>query len=418
MGYKTPAEPDSGSATPLSGIRVLELSHMIMGPSCGLVLGDLGADVIKIEPAPTGDKSRRLSGHGVGIFAAFNRNKRSICVDLAKPSGLALVHRLIANADVLVENFRPGAMEKLGLGFEELSGRNPRLIYCACKGFLPGPYEQRAAVDEVVQMMGGLAYMTGPPGRPLRAGASVNDITGGVFGALAVLAALLERGRTGKGSLVRSGLFETNMMFVAQHMATAAIMGRNPPSFGDPEGAKPWPIYDVFETAHPGEQIFVGVVTDTQWRDFCRAFGLEDLLQNPTLASKEARAQERPAILNRVRPLFHRASRAALMEKLERLGLPFAPLARPADLFDDPHLIASGGFVPTDLTITQPAPAQPTANLPALPLTLSGRRASLRRQPPKAGEHSVEIAREAGLSDEEIRALMLEGALAQAASAP
>jgi crotonobetainyl-CoA:carnitine CoA-transferase CaiB-like acyl-CoA transferase len=417
MVDKTPADTNSGSATPLAGIRVLELSHMIMGPCCGQVLGDLGADVIKIEPIPTGDKSRQLTGHGVGIFAAFNRNKRSICVDLRKPSGLALVHQLAATADVLVENFRPGAMEKLGLGFDALSALNSRLIYCACKGFLPGPYEHRPAVDELVQMMGGLAYMTGLPGRPLRAGASVNDVMGGVFGALAILAALLERDRTGKGSLVRSGLFETNMVFVAQHMAAAAILGRNPPPFGDPEGTRPWPIYDVFDTADPGEQIFVGVVTDSQWRDFCRAFDLDDLLQDPALASKEARAQARPAILSRVRPLFHGARKAALMEKLERLGLPFAPLARPADLFDDPHLIASGGLVPTDLTVAQHAPARPTANLPGLPLTLSGSRTSLRRQPPRAGEHSIEIAREAGLSDEEIRALMLEGALAEAASA-
>jgi crotonobetainyl-CoA:carnitine CoA-transferase CaiB-like acyl-CoA transferase len=395
---------------------VLEFSHMIMGPSCGLVLGDLGADVIKIEPAPAGDNSRQLTGHGIGIFPAFNRNKRSICVDLKKPSGLALVQQLVTTADVVLENFRPGAMDKLGLGFQALSSINSRLVYCACKGFLPGPYEQRAALDEVVQMMGGLAYMTGPPGRPLRAGASVNDILGGVFAALAVLAALMERARTGKGSLVQSGLFETNLVFMAPHMAAAAILGRDPPSYGDPAGERPWPVYDIFDTADAGEQVFVGVVTDTQWRDFCRAFNLEDLLHDPTLASKDARAQERPAILNRVRPLFRALTKAALMEKLERLGLPFAPIARPTDLFDDPHLIASGDLVPTDLTVTQHAPAQKTANLPGLPLTLSGRRAGLRRQPPRAGEHSIEIAREVGLSEGQIRALILEGALAQATS--
>ncbi len=418
MAYEKPADSSSSTASvaTLAGVRVLEFSHMIMGPSCGLVLGDLGADIIKIEPAPAGDNSRQLTGYGIGIFPAFNRNKRSICVDLKKPSGLALVYQLAASADVVLENFRPGAMDKLGLGFEALSRLNSRLIYCACKGFLPGPYEHRAALDEVVQMMGGLAYMTGPPGRPLRAGASVNDITGGVFAALAVLAALLERGRTGKGSLVQSGLFETNMMFVGQHMAAAAILGSDPPSYADPAGERPWPIYDIFDTADAGEQVFVGVVTDTQWRDFCRAFQLEDLLEDPALASKEARAQERPAILGRVRPLFRKATKAALMEKLEQLGLPFAPIARPADLFDDPHLIASGGLVATDLTVTQPAPAQTWANLPGLPLTLSGQRASLRRQPPRAGEHSIEIAREAGLSDADIRTLILEGAMTQAPS--
>src|SRR4051794_38342676 len=231
--------PDAAARpTPLSGIRVIEFT-LVMGPSCGMTLADLGADVIKIEPAPKGDNTRKLTGPATGFFPTFNRNKRSLAVDMKKPAGLALVRRLAKTADVLVENFRPGAMDRLGLGYAALSELNPRLIYCSCKGFLPGPYEHRAALDEVVQMMGGLAFMTGPPGRPLRAGSSVNDIMGGMFGVIAILASLREREATGRGGLVQSGLFETNMVLVAQHMAQAAIDGCDPPTFADRNKVRP-----------------------------------------------------------------------------------------------------------------------------------------------------------------------------------
>ena len=272
----SPPAAEAPLPAPLAGLRVIEFSHMVMGPSCGMVLADLGADVVKIEPAPGGDNTRRLSGPAVGFFSTFNRNKRSLCIDVKRPSGLALVRRLIADADVLIENFRPGAMDKLGLGHYAMLELNPRLVYCSCKGFLPGPYEHRTALDEVVQMMGGLAYMTGPPGQPLRAGSSVNDIMGGLFASVAILAALRERETTGRGGLVQSGLFETNMVLVAQHMARAAIDGRDPPSMAEKTQTRTWPIYDVFDTAEPGAQVFVGVVTETQWRGFCEAFGLAD----------------------------------------------------------------------------------------------------------------------------------------------
>lgn len=400
---------------PLAGVRVLEFSHMVMGPSCGMVLADLGADVVKVEPAPAGDNTRRLTGPAIGFFPTFNRNKRSLCVDLKRPAGRALVRRLAADADAVIENFRPGAMDKLGLGFAALSEGNPRLVYCSLKGFLPGPYEHRAALDEVVQMMGGLAYMTGPPGRPLRAGSSVNDIMGGLFGALAIVAALRERDATGRGGLVQSGLFETNMALVAQHMAYAALEGQNPRPFGDPDMPKPWPIYDVFDTADAGEQVFVGVVTDTQWRAFCRAFGLDDLAADPALAAMGQLARARSRILPRVAEVFRALPKAELMARCEALGLPFAPIARPADLFDDPHLLASGGLLPVDLSGAEAAPAaasaRPGAGLPGLPISLPSGRPGLRRQPPRPGEHGGEIAREAGLSDAEAAALFADGTL-------
>lgn len=407
---------------PLRGIRVLEFSHMIMGPSCAMVLADLGADVVKVEPGPDGDNTRRLTGAAIGFYPTFNRNKRSICLDLKQPAGIALARRLAAGADVLVENFRPGAMDKLGLGYAALSALNPRLVYCSCKGFLPGPYEHRAALDEVVQMMGGLAYMTGPPGRPLRTGASVNDVMGGLFGVVAVMAALRERDATGRGAHVQSGLFETNMVLVAQHMAGAAITGRDPPPFADPAMGKPWTVYDVFDTADPGAQVFVGVVTETQWRGFCTAFGLHDLLADPALATQSQRVADRSRFLPRIAAVFAALPKAELMARAEALGLPFAPIAKPADLFDDPHLQASGGLLPTDLTGAEGAPggapAQETAALPALPVSVDGSRLGLRRQPPRPGEHGMEVAREAGLSESEVAALVAQGALSVPGPAP
>jgi crotonobetainyl-CoA:carnitine CoA-transferase CaiB-like acyl-CoA transferase len=405
------ATASAPSTLPLAGIRVVEFSHMVMGPSCGMVLADLGADVIKIEPAPAGDNTRRLTGPAIGFFPTFNRNKRSLCVDMKKPRGRALVQKLVESADVVLENFRPGAMDKLGLGYADLAKINPRLVYCSCKGFLPGPYEHRAALDEVVQMMGGLAYMTGLPGQPLRAGSSVNDIMGGLFAVIAVLAALRERDSTGKGGLVQSGLFETNMVLVAQHMARAAIEGKEPPPFGDPKMEKPWPLYDVFNTADPDAQVFVGVVTDTQWRSFCESFGLADLLTDPELITMQKLAAARSRILPRVAEVFSKLSKKELMARCEKLGLPFAPIARPGELFDDPHLQASGGLLPIDLSRSHATNGASVAELPGLPLSFQAGRLGLRRQPPRVGEHGPEIAREVGMVEQEISALMADGTI-------
>ena len=363
---------------------------MVMGPTCGLVLADLGADVVKVEP-PAGDNTRRLTGSGAGFFTAFNRNKRSLAVDLkdaaVKDGGNAAVRALAHRADVLVENFRPGALDKLGLGPSLLRAENPRLIYCSLKGFLPGPYEHRVALDEVVQMMGGLAYMTGPPGQPLRAGSSAIDIMGGLCGAIAILGALEERHRTGRGAHVQSGLFESVALLMAQHMAQYAVSGQEPPPMSTRQVA--WPIYDIFETADQG-QLFVGVVTDTQWRLFCEAFGLRELAGDPSLASQADRVAARPRTVPVVAAALRRHSRAELVARLEQLGLPYAPIARPVELFDDPHLLASGGLVAVTL------PGGGTTRLPALPVAFDGERPPLRRDPPGVGEHTTEILRELG----------------------
>jgi crotonobetainyl-CoA:carnitine CoA-transferase CaiB-like acyl-CoA transferase len=391
------------TTTPLGGLRVVEFAHMLMGPCCGLVLADLGADVIKVEPAPAGDNTRRLRGAGQGFFAMANRNKRSLAVDLKSGAGRDLVLRLLDGADALIENFRPGALDALGFSWEALSARNPRLIYCSLKGFLPGPYAHRVALDEVVQMMGGLAYMTGLPGRPMRAGSSVNDILGGTFGALGILAAVEERHRTGRGQHIQSGLFETNAILVAQHMAQAAITGEAPPPMGIRRPA--WPIYDIFDTAD-GEQVFVGVVTDTQWRLFCDSFCLPELLADPTLATQADRVAARERTVPAAAAAFRRYTKPALMARCEELGLPYAPIARPAELFDDPHLLASGGL----LEVSLPDDGRRVA-LPALPLALDGARAGLRHDLPRTGEHGAEIARELGYGEAEIARLRAEAGL-------
>lgn len=378
------------AALPLAGIRVVEFTHMVMGPSAGVILADLGADVVKVEPEG-GDQTRRLLGSGAGYFPMFNRNKRSICLDLKAEEGLAIARRLCAGADIVIENFRPGTLDRLGLGYESLKDENPGLIHCAAKGFLSGPYEHRTALDEVTQMMGGLAYMTGPPGRPLRAGSSVIDITGGMFGVIGILAALERRHRTGQGGTVKCALYETTAFLVGQHMAQMAVTGKAAQPM--PVRISAWAIYDVFDTAIEGEQLFLGVVSDGQWRTFCDAFGLEELGSNPGYATNNQRVEARDTILPLVRAHIAQFSRAALIGKLEGAGLPFAPIARPDELFDDPHLAQSGGLLP--LTI----PGGEKTALPALPIEFDGERLPLRHDIPAAGADAAAILEEIGWAD-------------------
>ncbi|MDQ5980525.1 MAG: hypothetical protein QG602_3502 [Verrucomicrobiota bacterium] len=384
---------------PLQGIRVVEFTHMVMGPAVGAMLASLGADVVRVEPVG-GDSTRRLLGSGAGYFPMYNRHKQSICLDLKSSDGLTVARDLVAGADVLIENFRPGALDRLGLGYDAVSEINPRLIYCSEKGFLPGPYENRTALDEVAQMMGGLAYMTGPPGRPLRAGASVIDVTGGMFGVIAILAAINERHQTGRGQLVQSALFETTVYLIGQHMAQKAVTGKA----ADPMPARisAWAIYDVFETRD--DPIFIGVVTDGLWEKFCKLFELDDLWADETIRANNARVQARERILPRIRELISGFTRAELIARLEGTGLPFAPIARPQDMFDDPHLNASGGLEPVTLTDgTQTA-------LPALPIMLGGRRPRAGSTLPGPGADTRAVLAGLGYAPERIDALLAGGA--------
>jgi crotonobetainyl-CoA:carnitine CoA-transferase CaiB-like acyl-CoA transferase len=392
------------SELPLADVKVVEFSHMVMGPSAGLILADLGAHVTKIEPLG-GDNTRRLKGSGAGYFCMYNRNKRSICVDLKSDRGNALARKLVGIADVVVENFRPGAMDKLGYGYEDLARENPALIYCSARGFLSGPYEHRTALDEVAQMMGGLAYMTGLPGRPMRAGASVIDVTGGMFAVIGILAALQMRHQTGRGQHVASSLFESTVFLMGQHMAQQAVLG---------EPAKPmsirtsaWSIYDIF-TSKDEQQVFVAVVSDTQWRNFCGHFGLTTFADDESLATNAARVSQRERIIPAVQDLFSKLTKSELMTKLEACGLPYAGVGRPADLFDDPHLLASGGLL--DVTI----PGGDPIRLPALPIQMDGHRFGVTRDIPSQGQDIAEVLQEAGYSDIEIDELIAQGVVSRA----
>jgi crotonobetainyl-CoA:carnitine CoA-transferase CaiB-like acyl-CoA transferase len=358
--------------------------------------------VVKIEPVGQGDNTRRLPGSGAGFFQAFNRNKRSLALDVKAAKGLAFAKRLVARADVLTENFRPGGLDRLGLGYEALKPDNPGLIYCSLKGFLSGPYENRAALDEVVQMMGGLAYMTGPPGRPLRAGAPVNDIMGGMFAVIGIQAALLERARTGRGQLVRSALFENNAFLVSPHMAQFAVTGR--PAAPMPARTSAWGIYDVFDT-RDGNQIFIAVVTDTQWRAFCEAFGEPAMLADASLATNPLRVAARDRLLPRLRELFKNLGRAEISRICEAASIGFAPIRRPDELLDDPHLACPGAMIEVAL------PQGGSTPIPALPIEMNGRRLKKRLDIPRVGEHSADIARELGCEPELIAELIAEGVL-------
>jgi len=383
------------SLRPLSGIKVIEMTHMVMGPAVGSILGDLGADVIKIEPV-TGDKTRKLKKSGSGYFLTYNRNKRSIALDIKSSEGREVVLSLLSTADIFIENFRPGAMDKLGFGHKELEAINPQLIYCSAKGFLNGPYQHRTALDEVAQMMGGLAYMTGPPGQPLRAGSSVIDIMGGMFGVIAILAALQERQKTEKGQKVTSSLYENVVYLMGQHMAQTATTGEAPPPMSVRVSA--WAVYDIFEAKNQ-EQIFIGVVSDSQWKSFCQSFGLVDFIDDKDMDINSGRVEKRDIIIPKLQELFKTFTKKELMEKLDQTGLPFAPINKPEDLFDDPHLNESGGLLKIDI------PDGGSTKLPAMPIEMNERRFDVRQQVPKVGEHSKEILEEIGLSDEVIQSL-------------
>jgi crotonobetainyl-CoA:carnitine CoA-transferase CaiB-like acyl-CoA transferase len=391
------------SDLPYSGLRVVEFTHMVMGPTCGMILADLGAEVIKVEPLE-GDSTRRLLGSGAGFFGTFNRNKRSLALDLKHPQGQEVAQRLVARADVLSENFKAGVLPRWGLDPDTLVQQHPRLIYASMKGFLPGPYEHRTALDEVVQMMGGLAYMTGPEGRPLRAGTSINDIMGGMFAAIGVMAALAQREKTGQGQTVQSALFENNVLLVAQHMMQYAVTGQPPSPM--PSRISAWALYDVF-SVKDGEQIFLAAVSDTQWALLCQAFGFDDLLRDSRLQSNNDRVRAREWLLPILRERFAPYSAAELAQRFEQAGLPYAPITQPHQLFDDPHLWATGGLSPVTLPADASAAQRPLdTRIALLPLSMDGKRLPVRHAPPGIGQDSLDLLQELGYDDGQIARLI------------
>lgn len=400
------------SARPLGGLKVLEFSHTVMGPTAGLLFAELGADVVKVEPAPDGDRTRKLGGFGAGFFAGFNRNKRSLAIDLKSQEGQAVMHRLVPTADIVLENFGPGTMERLHCGWEHLAPLNNRLIYLALKGYLAGPYEHRPALDEVVQFQSGLAWMTGPPGRPLRAGASVVDIMGAMFGVIAVQAALRERDVTGKGQRIASSLFESAVFLMSTHMAGMAATGLDARPMPARRGA--WAVYDVFNTAGDG-QLFIGVTSDQQWTRFVEEFGLQELAADPRMATNVTRLAERAWLVPALQDVIGKLPQKEVEARCERCNISWAPVNQPGDMFTDPHLLATGGLV--DVFVSRfGGEGGKWTGLPALPVEFgeARERPKVTRQPPKIGEHNAEVLTEAGFSAAEIAQLTQNGVIVAA----
>ncbi len=387
------------SKLPLSDIRVIEFAHAVMGPSCGVILADLGAEVIHVEPTK-GDDTRRLRGFGSGYFTYFNRNKKSLAIDIKSTEGKEIIFSLLKKSDVLIENFGPQTMDRIGYGYSVVQEVNPRLIYCSLKGFLKGPYEHRPAMDEVVQIMGGLAYMTGPSGRPLRAGTSIVDITGGMFGVIGILSALRERDQTGKGTFVRSALFETTAFLMGQHMAHSSISGGPIPPM--PERVSAWSIYQTFESSD-GEPVFIGIISDRHWQRFCTCFDRLDLLSDERLGTNNQRISEKQWLIPEVSQTLSKFSKVEIIARCEESGIPFAPVARPEDLFEDPHLNAAEMLMKTKL------PSGEYAKLPRLPIEMEDCQFGLRSQPPEIGEDTGSILSECGIKSEEVKSLIEKG---------
>ncbi len=389
---------------PLTGIRVLELSHIVAGPSGGLLLADLGADVIKVEEPRGGDQSRAMPNRG-STFYALNRNKRSLAVDLKSESGRDIFTRLVRGTDILLDNYSPGVLERLGFGYEWGSSINPGIIYCSIKGFLPGPYGDRPLLDELAQMMGSMAYMTGPAGRPLRAGSSVIDIGAATYGVLATLAALVDRQRTGRGQRIQSGLFESTVWFTAQHLAQAGLNGESPVPM--PErgmGSRlGWGVYRLFKTADDRE-VFIAITSNGHWQRFCEEFGLEDLSADPELDSNAKRAANRHRTIPRIEAVAASLTAAELIERMERVQVPYAPLNNPFDLLSDPQL-NSGKLMEVQTE------AGPTIKTAGTPVASNHFTPSVRHQPPGLGQHTREVLQDVGYSEAEIDALAASGAV-------
>ena len=382
---------------PLVGTRVLELGHIVAGPTAGVILADLGADVIKIEDPSRGGDQARKSPMGASTFYFLNRNKRSLAVNLKEPEGKELFIKFASASDVVLDNYAPGVLERLGVGYEPVSKLNPRIIYCSINGFLKGPYAHRPALDEVAQMMGGIAYMTGLPDRPLRIGASVTDISVASYGVIGILSALLQRNQTGRGQRLISGLFETVVFWVGQHLAHFAMSGERPlPMPVRKMGTRfRWGVFDLFRAAD-GKQVFIGITSNRHWETFCAEFEQTELGSHPELHDNEARTRARDWLLPRVQEIAGRYDGKELMNKLEKAQVPYAPVNTPADLYEDPYLMGhENRLLPVDT-------GHKTIRLPALPFESDEFQFSVRRQPPRLGEHTREILQELGLSSADI----------------
>jgi crotonobetainyl-CoA:carnitine CoA-transferase CaiB-like acyl-CoA transferase len=385
---------------PLQGIRVLELGQVISGPAVGLFLADLGADVTAVEN-PRADAFQRERP----TLAFLRRNKRNIAIDLRMSDGRELFLDLAKKSDIVVENYGPGTVERLGIDYKTVSTLNKRVIYCSIKGFLPGPYGNRKAADEVVQMMGGLAFMTGLPGRPMRAGASVTDLGAASFGTIAILAALIQRETTGEGQHIQAGLYETVVFWMSQHLALLGVTGEAPEpvtvvGVSDRLG---WPIYDVFRTADE-KLVFLGLLNDKHWTSFCAELELHSLASDPKLQTNEQRLEQRPSLVGRLREIIGTYRSSDLLSRLERIDVVFAPVHSPADLVSDEHLLASRQLLETEFMGSR-------FLLPMLPVRTSEFSPSIRCQPRAFAQDTESYLRESGYGEAVISEWLRSGVI-------
>ena len=389
---------------PLQGVRVVELTHIVAGTSAGVILGDLGADIIKIEHPDSGDTSRNKSGEGATFFT-FGRNKRYLALDLRKPEGRKIFEKLVARADIVLDNFAPGALNRLGLGYEWGRSVNPRVIYCSIKGFLPGPYSDRPFLDELAQMAGGLAYLTGFKDQPMRAGASITDIGAATYGVVGILAALFRRQVTGEGDYIESGLYETIVFWISQHLTRSQMTGNNPPPRGSRNSgmgkAMGWGVYELFPTKD-STQVFIAVTGNRHWAGLCDALGFADWRDSSEFDTNGKRSKEKRRIAARVKVAVSQLTYDDITARLYKGRVPFAPVNAPLDLLEERHLNEGGRWL--DLK----TPKQ-RLKVPKLPISMARTEDfAVRRDPACLGEHTDDILAELGYAADQIDALKSE----------
>jgi len=386
--------------SPLAGLRVVELARILAGPWIGQTLADLGADVVKVE-SPEGDDTRKwgppfvAAQDGTPTDAAYyhccNRGKRSVVADFRSAADLALVHRLIERADVVIENFKTGGLEKFGLDYASLSARHPRLVYCSVTGFgQDGPYRERAGYDAMIQGMGGIMDLTGDPdGDPQKIGVAFADIFTGVYGVIAVQAALAQRERTGRGQHVDMALLDVMVAVLANQSMNYLVSGQVPRRLGN---AHPNIVpYQTFAVADG--HVMVAVGNDAQYRRFCEVLGRPDLATDERYAANADRVRHRATLVPELAALLGAWPRDALLGRLEAVGVPAGPINTVADVFADPQVIHR------HMRVDLPAPGVAGGSVPSVrtPIRFSGAQLALGRPSPRLGQHTDEIRRELGL---------------------
>ena len=405
------------AAGPLSGITVLDLTRILAGPYCTQILGDLGADVIKIERPGAGDDTRRfgppfLKGadgedtQESAYFMGANRNKRSVALDISTPEGQAVLCRLAAKSDVLVENFKKGNLARYGLGYDDLEADHPGLVYCSITGFgQTGPYAERPGYDPLIQAMGGIMSVTGvPDGEPMKAGVPIADIMAGMYATVAVCAALRSRERDGKGQYIDIGMLDTQVAWLSIQAMNYLVGGANPPRLGN--GHPNIVPYQVFETTDGHIMLTIG--NDAQFQRFCAFAGVPELGADARFATNAARVRNRDALIEAMRPVLAAKPSTHWLENLERLSIGSGPINTVEQVFADAHVKDRG------MVIGMPHAALGGASVPlvAAPLRLSGTPVAYRFAPPVLGEHTEDVLRDLlGMSDGEIEALRARGAI-------